>query len=44
VAARRNDVALPRTVVVLWSFFVILALALAFTAGLLAGHFLWRVR
>jgi hypothetical protein len=41
-ALRRNDLALPRTAVVLWSFFVILALAAAFTAGLLAGHFVWK--
>jgi hypothetical protein len=39
---RRNDVAMPRTVVVLWSFFVLLALVAAFAAGLLAGHFLWK--
>lgn len=39
---RRNDVAIPRTAVVLWSFFVLLALVAAFGAGLLCGHFLWK--
>ncbi|MBX6316221.1 MAG: hypothetical protein IRY99_25410, partial [Isosphaeraceae bacterium] len=38
---RRGDVVLPRTAVVLWSFFVLLAVVFAFSAGLLAGHFLW---
>jgi hypothetical protein len=42
--ARRNDVAIPRTAVVLWSFFVVAALAMAFTAGLLLGHFVWKTR
>ncbi|HEV3167139.1 MAG TPA: hypothetical protein VGZ22_24235 [Isosphaeraceae bacterium] len=41
--ARPRDVMLPRAAVVLWSLFVILALVLAFVAGLLAGHFLWGV-
>jgi hypothetical protein len=40
-APRRSDVVLPRTAVVLWSFFVLLALVLAFASGLLAGHYLW---
>ncbi len=40
-AARRNDVVLPRTVAVLWSFLVLLAVVLAFATGLLAGRFLW---
>jgi hypothetical protein len=40
---RSRDVVLPRSVVASWSLFVLLAQALAFLAGLLAGHFLWRV-
>jgi hypothetical protein len=40
---RARDVILPRSVVLAWSLFVLLALALAFGAGLLAGHFVWRV-
>jgi hypothetical protein len=43
VGPRARDVVLPRSVVLAWSLFVLLALALAFTAGLLAGHFVWRV-
>jgi hypothetical protein len=39
---RRNDVSIPRTVVVLWSFFVLLALMSAFVAGLTVGHFVWK--
>lgn len=39
---RRNDVVLPRTAVILWSFLVLMTLVLAFTTGLLAGHFLWK--
>lgn len=41
---RPRDIVLPRTAVVAWSLFVLLALALSFLAGLLAGHFLWIVR
>lgn len=40
---RPRDVNLPRSVVLAWSLFVLIALALAFAAGLLAGHFLWKV-
>lgn len=40
-ASRRNDLVLPRTVVVLWSFLVLLAIVFAFAGGLLAGRFLW---
>jgi hypothetical protein len=29
-------------VVVLWSFFVLLALMSAFVAGLMVGHFIWK--
>ncbi len=40
---RSRDLVLPRSVVASWSLFVIVALALAFMAGLLAGHYVWRV-
>jgi hypothetical protein len=40
---RSRDVVLPRSAVATWSLFVLLAQGLAFVAGLLAGHFLWRV-
>ncbi len=40
-SARRDDVVLPRTALILWSFLVLLALVFAFAAGLLAGRFLW---
>lgn len=39
--ARRSDVVMPRTAVVLWSFLVLMAIVLAFATGLLAGRFLW---
>ncbi len=42
--SRARDLTLPRSVVTAWSLFVLLALGMAFAAGLLAGHFLWRVR
>jgi hypothetical protein len=40
--ARRRDVILPRTAAVAWALFALMAMALAFTTGLLVGHFLWR--
>ena len=40
-APRRNDVVLPRTAVVLWTFMVLVATIFAFTAGVLLGHFVW---
>ncbi|WP_154673841.1 hypothetical protein [Singulisphaera acidiphila] len=43
VSSRSRDVVLPRSAVATWSLFVLLAQAFAFLAGLLAGHFLWRV-
>jgi len=43
VAPRSRDVVLPRSAVAAWSVFVLVAQGLAFVAGLLAGHFLWRV-
>jgi hypothetical protein len=41
--SRSRDVVLPRSAVATWSLFVLLAQGIAFVAGLLAGHFLWRV-
>ena len=41
---RSRDLVLPRSVVASWSLFVLCALALAFAAGLLAGHFVWVSR
>jgi hypothetical protein len=40
---RTRDIVLPRSVVATWSLLVLLAQALAFVAGLLAGHYVWRV-
>jgi hypothetical protein len=40
-ARRVSDVAIPRTVMTLWSMLVLAAVALAFMAGLLIGRFLW---
>ena len=37
----RDDVVMPRAAVTAWSLFAILALALAFVAGLMVGHHLW---
>lgn len=42
--ARPGDLVLPRAVVTAWSLFVLLALACAFVAGLLLGHFFWTAR
>jgi hypothetical protein len=41
--SRSRDLLLPRSTVAAWSIFVLLAQCLAFLAGLLAGHFIWRV-
>lgn len=41
---RPRDVILPRAAVVGWSMFGLLALVLAFIAGLLAGHYVWVVK
>ncbi len=40
---RRGDIMLPQSVLVSWSIFVLLALAVSFLAGLFAGHFLWKI-
>ena len=42
VPDRRRDVALPRTAVIAWSLFALLALALSFVAGLMIGHYRWK--
>ncbi|HMB02990.1 MAG TPA: hypothetical protein VKP69_04520 [Isosphaeraceae bacterium] len=39
---RSRDLVIPRSAMASWSLFVLLAQALAFVAGLLAGHYLWR--
>jgi hypothetical protein len=38
-----HEVILPASVVLAWSLFVLAAIALSFLAGLLVGHFLWRM-
>jgi hypothetical protein len=40
---RVSEVVLPASVVLAWSLFALLGIALSFVAGLLMGHFLWRV-
>jgi len=42
-STRSRDIILPRSTVAAWSLFVLVAQGLAFVAGLLAGHFLWKV-
>lgn len=37
-----RDVLVPRMALLAWSLFVLIALFLAFVAGLLVGHFVWR--
>lgn len=44
VVVRARDIVIPRVVLFAWSLLVILATGMAFTAGLLAGHFLWTIR
>ncbi len=39
---RRRDVVIPRTAVVAWSIFALLALACSFVAGLMIGHYRWK--
>ena len=39
---RRRDVVLPRTAVVAWALFAILALGMSFVAGLMIGHYRWK--
>ena len=39
---RVSEVVLPASVVLAWSLFVLAGIALAFVAGLMMGHFLWK--
>jgi hypothetical protein len=39
---RVSEVVLPASVVLAWSLFVLLGIALSFVAGLMMGHFLWK--
>jgi DNA-directed RNA polymerase subunit RPC12/RpoP len=41
--ARVYDVVLPRAAVASWSLLVLMAVGFAFVAGLLVGHYVWRV-
>lgn len=41
-ARRADDVVMPASVVLAWSLFVLAALALAFLAGLMIGHYYWK--
>lgn len=41
-AARAQDIVLPPGVVLAWSLLVLAAIPLAFIAGLLVGHFIWK--
>ncbi len=40
---RSQEVILPASVVLAWSLFVLLGIALSFIAGLMVGHFLWKM-
>jgi phage FluMu protein Com len=40
---RPYEVILPASVVLMWSVFVLVGTALSFIAGLLVGHFLWKM-
>jgi hypothetical protein len=42
-SVRARDLVLPRFVVAAWSMLVLMAVVCAFLAGLLAGHYVWRV-
>ena len=37
-----REVVLPASVVLAWSLFVLLAVPMAFIAGLMVGHYLWK--
>lgn len=39
---RAPDVVLPPGVVMAWSLLVLMAIPLAFAAGLLIGHYVWK--
>ncbi len=38
-----REVVLPASVVLAWSLFVLMAIPLAFVAGLMVGHFVWKI-
>lgn len=38
-----HEVVLPASVVLAWSLFVLMAIPLAFIAGLMVGHYIWKV-
>jgi phage FluMu protein Com len=38
-----REVVLPASVVLAWSLFVLMAIPLAFVAGLMVGHFVWKL-
>jgi hypothetical protein len=38
-----REVVLPASVVLAWSLFVLMAVPLAFVAGLMVGHFVWKM-
>jgi phage FluMu protein Com len=40
---RVSEVVLPAPVVLAWSLFVLVGIALSFVAGLMIGHFLWKM-
>ena len=40
---RVSEVVLPAPVVLAWSLFVLVGIALSFVAGLMIGHFLWKI-
>ena len=44
IVIRARDIVIPRVVVFAWSLLAILALGMAFIAGLMIGHFLWIAR
>ena len=40
---RVSEVILPASVVLAWSLFVLAGIAMSFVAGLLMGHYLWKM-
>jgi hypothetical protein len=43
VVLKPRDLVIPRSVVASWSVLVLFAVGLAFLAGLMIGHFVWRL-
>ena len=41
---RSRDLAIPRGIVVAWSYLVLLAVLAAFGSGLLLGHYVWKLK